>query len=125
MVIDKPDSVERKAVLATGGNHALAESAASGAPAAKAVAAAPAAQPATANAAPALAGRAAPASPAPSSSTVLQNNSRLAPPAWIGVLQQLLRDERRDEARENLALFRRKYPDFVLPADLKKLLDHP
>ena len=117
--IEQADSVERKAVLATGGNHALSESAA---PAAKPEARA--AQP-QATAAGAALGRTAPASPTPSRSTVLQNNSRLAPPAWVGVMQQLLRDQRRDEARENLALFRRKYPDYALPADLKALLDHP
>jgi hypothetical protein len=110
--IQAPDSVERKAVLATGGNHALSETAAP--------------QPGMAAAgAPAMAGRVAPATPATTRSTVLQNNSRLAPADWIGVMQQLLRDQRREEARENLALFRRKYPAYTLPADLKALLDHP
>jgi hypothetical protein len=104
------DSVERKAAIASGGSsHAQPP--------------APAPEPKDAAAAEAF--REAPATTAPSRSTLLQNNARLAPGAWIGVMRQLLRDGRREEARENLDLFRRKHPDYKLPPDLKALIDSP
>jgi hypothetical protein len=105
------DSVERKAELATGGDHAFLE--------------APDRDAAAASAAAGARLREVPANPSPRSSAVLQNNARLAPQDWIALMQQLLRDDERDQARENLELFRRKYPDYVLPPDLKALLERP
>jgi hypothetical protein len=107
--LPEQDAVERKAAMASGGSHAEP----------------PATPPPPQDAAVAKAFKEAPATTAPSRSTVLQNNARLEPAAWISVMRQLLRDGRREEARENLDLFRRKYPDYKLPADLKALIDSP
>jgi len=57
----------------------------------------------------------------PGYSAELIRNSRLYPESWIAVIQQLVRDGRRDEAMQNLKLFRKKYPAYHLPADL----EHP
>lgn len=103
------DSVERKAAMATGASHAEEP--------------VPKSQPKDAAAAKAI--QAAPAGAAPSRSAVLQNNARLSPQAWVSLMQQLLRDGRREEARENLDLFRRKYSDYKLPDELKALIDSP
>lgn len=72
-------------------------------------------------------GSAAPAPPpvAPSRSAVLQQNLRLPPATWVGLMQQLLRDGRRAEARDNLALFQRKYPAYRLPPELAALSREP
>lgn len=53
--------------------------------------------------------------------TALEHNARLAPAKWVEQIQQLLREQRRDEARENLDLFRKRHPDFVLPPELREL----
>lgn len=54
-------------------------------------------------------------------SLALQRNSRLYPESWLTVIRQLVRDGKHDEAMRNLELFRRKYPDYKLPADLRNL----
>jgi hypothetical protein len=48
-------------------------------------------------------------------------NSRLYPESWVAVIQRLIRDGKRDDARQNLLLFRQKYPAYRLPADLERL----
>lgn len=53
--------------------------------------------------------------------TALEHNARLAPAKWVEQIQQLLREQRRDEAKENLDLFRKRHPDFVLPPELRDL----
>ncbi|HOV56888.1 MAG TPA: hypothetical protein PLN91_03335 [Rhodanobacteraceae bacterium] len=72
-------------------------------------------------------GSATPAPPlvAPNRSAVLQQNLRLPPATWVGLMQQLLREGRRAEARDNLALFQRKYPAYRLPPELAALSREP
>lgn len=53
--------------------------------------------------------------------TELQRNARLAPEEWIRKIRELLREQRRADALENLALLRRTHPDYVLPEDLREL----
>lgn len=53
--------------------------------------------------------------------TALEHNARLAPAKWVEQIQQLLREQRRDEAKENLDLLRKRHPDFVLPPELREL----
>lgn len=44
------------------------------------------------------------------------------PPAvWLEEIRTLLRQERTREATDALAAFRRAYPDYVLPQDLREL----
>ena len=62
---------------------------------------------------------------APNRSAVLQQNLRLPPATWVGLMQQLLREGRRAEARDNLALFQRKYPAYRLPPELAALSREP
>ncbi len=54
-------------------------------------------------------------------SAAVLRNSRLYPESWIAEIQRLLRAGRREEARQNLELFRSKYPDYRLPEDLRDL----
>lgn len=99
------NSVERKAELATGGNRAEvldSESTAAPTPPKK------------------LKESIGPATP--SRSAALARNARLEPKAWIALMQELVRDGREAEARENLALFRRKHPRYPLPDELKALM---
>lgn len=46
---------------------------------------------------------------------------RLYPEHWISNIRTLLRENRRDEAIRDLLEFRRQYPDYVLPDDLRDL----
>lgn len=59
--------------------------------------------------------------PAPSSSAALRRNMRLAPQDWLAEIVRLKREGHRQQAVENLLLFRRQYPDWVLADDLRKL----
>jgi len=47
-------------------------------------------------------------------------NARLYPESWVAAIQRLIRAGRRDDARENLDLFREKYPSYRLPADVER-----
>ncbi len=69
--------------------------------------------------------RSAPAVVSPTRSATLLRNSRLYPESWIAEIRRLVGEGRRDEARENLDLFRRKYPTYHLPADMQALADAP
>lgn len=59
--------------------------------------------------------------PAPSSSAQLRRNMRLAPQDWLAEIERLKREGHRQQAIENLLLFRRQYPDWALSDDLRKL----
>jgi len=84
---------------------------------------------ATANAAtPAAVAPATSAAPAAAAGTIgnaasaeLQRNATLPPDEWIKRIRELLREERRADALENLALLRRKHPAYVIPGDLREL----
>lgn len=54
-------------------------------------------------------------------SAELQRNAALPPDQWIKRIRELLREERRADALENLELLRRKHPAYVLPVDLREL----
>ncbi len=54
-------------------------------------------------------------------SAELQRNAMLPPDEWIRRIRDLLREERRADALENLELLRRKHPAYVVPADLREL----
>ncbi|TDR40747.1 hypothetical protein DFR29_11261 [Tahibacter aquaticus] len=54
-------------------------------------------------------------------SAALQRNAKLAPADWVIAIRSLLRDNQREEALENLDLFKRKHPQFALPQDLRDL----
>jgi outer membrane protein assembly factor BamD (BamD/ComL family) len=45
----------------------------------------------------------------------------LYPEHWISDIQQMLKDGRRDDAIKNLEAFRKRYPDYKLPDDLRDL----
>jgi hypothetical protein len=45
----------------------------------------------------------------------------LYPEHWIADIRQMLEDGRRDDAIKNLAAFRKRYPDYKLPDDLRDL----
>ena len=47
--------------------------------------------------------------------------NHLYPEHWIANIQQLLRDDKRDEAIRSLNDFRKQYPDYQLPDDLRGL----
>lgn len=64
---------------------------------------------------------AAPAATGQSAATELQRNARLPPDDWVTAIRELLRDERKAEAIENLELFQRLHPDYPLPEDLRAL----
>ena len=48
-------------------------------------------------------------------------NARLYPEHWLANIRTMLAQERRDEALRSLAEFRRLYPDYTLPDDLRDL----
>jgi hypothetical protein len=48
-------------------------------------------------------------------------NSRLYPEHWLQNIRTMLRDNNRDDALRSLAEFRRMYPDYRLPDDLRDL----
>lgn len=72
-------------------------------------------------AAPAPAATAAPVDTDAERASELQRNARLAPEEWIRKIRELLREQRRADALENLALLRRTHPDYALPEDLREL----
>jgi len=76
------------------------------------------------------AGAYAPAAPAPSAArapvresaqSVLDVEANLYPEHWVADMQQMLKDGRRDDAIKNLKAFRKHYPDYTLPDDLRDL----
>ena len=48
-------------------------------------------------------------------------NVTLYPEHWLANIRQMLRDNRREEALRSLAEFRKRYPDYHLPDDLRDL----
>jgi len=48
-------------------------------------------------------------------------NARLYPEHWIENIRTMLRENKRDEALHSLAEFRRMYPQYHLPDDLRDL----
>jgi hypothetical protein len=48
-------------------------------------------------------------------------NTRLYPEHWLANIRTMLREKHRDEALRSLAEFRRQYPDYQLPDDLRDL----
>ncbi len=48
-------------------------------------------------------------------------NEHLYPEHWLANIRDLLRDQRRDDAVRSLEAFRRQYPDYRLPDDLRDL----
>ena len=57
----------------------------------------------------------------PSAAMTPEPNNRLYPEHWLANIQKLLRENRRDEAIRNLEEFRKQYPDYRLPDDLRDL----
>lgn len=48
-------------------------------------------------------------------------NASLYPEHWLANIRQMLRDDRREEALRSLAEFRKRYPTYRLPDDLRDL----
>ena len=48
-------------------------------------------------------------------------NASLYPEHWLANIRQMLRDGQRDAAIRSLDQFRKKYPDYRLPDDLRDL----
>ena len=48
-------------------------------------------------------------------------NAGLYPEHWLANIRSMLKENRRDEALRSLAEFRRMYPDYRLPDDLRDL----
>lgn len=61
--------------------------------------------------------------PAPSSSVKLRQNMHLAPQDWLAEIVRLKNAGRRQEAIENLRLFRRMHPDWQLSDELRRLAE--
>ena len=61
--------------------------------------------------------------PAPSSSIKLRQNMHLAPQDWLAEIVRLKNSGRRQEAIENLRLFRRMHPDWQLSDELRRLAE--
>lgn len=59
--------------------------------------------------------------PSPNSSVKLRQNMHLAPQDWLAEIVRLKREGRRQEAIENLRLFRRMHPDWKLSDELLRL----
>jgi hypothetical protein len=59
--------------------------------------------------------------PAPVAAMSAVPNDRLYPEHWISNIQKMLRDNRRDEAIRSLEDFRKQYPNYQLPDDLRDL----
>jgi hypothetical protein len=59
--------------------------------------------------------------PAPSTSVQLRDNMRLAPELWLAEILRLKRQGHRQQAIENLRLFRRLHPDWQLSDELLRL----
>ena len=49
------------------------------------------------------------------------SNAGLYPEHWLANIRSMLKENRRDEALRSLAEFRRMYPDYKLPDDLRDL----
>ncbi len=62
---------------------------------------------------------------APPYSAELMRNSRLYPESWIEAIRRLIQAGRDEQARQNLDYFRKKYPDYHLPADLDQFARQP
>jgi hypothetical protein len=87
-------------------------------PAAPARVYAPAAPPPPAAAAASAPARETAAKPAPTSVDIEMN---LYPEHWISDIRRMIKDGHRDDAIKNLAAFRKRYPDYTLPDDLRDL----
>ena len=61
--------------------------------------------------------------PSPSSSVKLRRNMHLAPQDWLAEIVRLKNSGRRQEAIENLRLFRRIHPDWQLSDELRRLAE--
>lgn len=59
--------------------------------------------------------------PSPNSSVKLRQNMHLAPQDWLAEIVRLKNAGRRQEAIENLRLFRRMHPDWQLSDELRRL----
>ncbi len=46
----------------------------------------------------------------------------MKPATWLAQVRQLLAANRTEEARASLKLFHKRYPNYVVPADLAPLL---
>ncbi|HSN01300.1 MAG TPA: hypothetical protein VLS52_09865 [Rudaea sp.] len=53
--------------------------------------------------------------------TMQDRNASLYPEHWLANIRQMLRDNQREEALRSLAEFRKRYPDYHLPDDLRNL----
>ena len=64
-------------------------------------------------------------SPAPARERAAQTAAdievNLYPEHWIADIHKMLKDGRRDDAIRNLIAFRKHYPDYKLPDDLRDL----
>ena len=58
---------------------------------------------------------------AESAQSVADIESTLYPEHWVSDIQKMLKDGRRDDAIRNLVAFRKRYPDYTLPDDLRDL----
>ena len=56
----------------------------------------------------------------PGYSADVVHNSHLYPESWVAAIQRLIRAGKADDARQNIALFREKYPNYHLPADVER-----
>jgi hypothetical protein len=61
------------------------------------------------------------AAPAEAGAETTDANASLYPEHWLANIRQMLREHRRDEALRSLDRFRKKYPDYPLPDDLRDL----
>lgn len=61
--------------------------------------------------------------PSPNSSVKLRQNMHLAPQDWLAEIVRLKNAGRRQEAIENLRLFRRMHPDWQLSDELRRLAE--
>jgi hypothetical protein len=61
--------------------------------------------------------------PSPNSSVKLRQNMHLPAQDWLAEIVRLKREGRRQEAIENLRLFRRMHPDWKLSDELRKLAE--
>ncbi|HET9032531.1 MAG TPA: hypothetical protein VFN25_06460 [Dokdonella sp.] len=61
--------------------------------------------------------------PSPNSSVKLRRNMHLAPQDWLAEIVRLKEAGRRQEAIENLRLFRRMHPDWQLSDELRRLAE--
>ncbi len=53
--------------------------------------------------------------------SVADVEATLYPEHWIADIQKMLKDGHRDDAIRNLKAFRKHYPDYTLPDDLRDL----